>query len=380
MRRAPAFWGKPAGLEAALLAPVGAVFGGLSARRMARPPRARAAVPVICIGNFVAGGAGKTPTALLIAHLARELGRRPVFLSRGYGGREAGPLAVDPTRHRAADVGDEPLLLAAEAPTIVSRDRPAGAALAATLGDLIVMDDGFQNPSLAKDLSIVVVDGGFGIGNGRCIPAGPLRAPLGAQLDRTDAVLVIGTAGAGLDLLDKQLAAGRIPRLTGKLAPRDPAQFAGRRVVAFAGIGRPEKFFESLRETGAVIAATVPFPDHHAFTEKDGADLLALCAAEGAVPVTTAKDRARLPTLPTGWENRTSAAVSAQMSADAPATEGIGVAASSADVSSPLGRLAQTALSLDVALDLGADRDVLTSLVADAIEARRGADQARASS
>lgn len=380
MRRAPAFWGKPAGLEAALLAPVAAIFGAASARRMAQLPRARAAVPVVCIGNFVAGGAGKTPTALLVARLARELGRRPVFLSRGYGGREAGPLAVDPALHRAAGVGDEPLLLAAEAPTVVSRDRPAGALLAATLGDLIVMDDGFQNPSLAKDLSIVVVDGGFGIGNGRCVPAGPLRAPLDAQLDRTDAVLVVGTPAAGLGPLDAELAARHIPRLAGRLAARDTARFAGRRVVAFAGIGRPEKFFDSVRATGAILAAALPFPDHHAFTEKDAADLLALCAAEGAVPVTTAKDRVRLPALRKGSEDQTLREDSGPTIADAPAIGDNGGGASSADLSSPLDRLAHMALSLDVALDLGADRAVLTSLVAGAIEARRGADQARASS
>ncbi|WP_246161472.1 tetraacyldisaccharide 4'-kinase [Segnochrobactrum spirostomi] len=347
---------------------------------MTRPPRARAAVPVVCIGNFVAGGAGKTPTALLIAGIARELGRRPVFLSRGYGGREAGPLAVDPARHDAADVGDEPLLLAAAAPTVVSRDRPAGAVLASTLGDLIVMDDGFQNPSLAKDLSIVVVDGGFGIGNGRCIPAGPLRAPLPVQLDRADAVLVIGDPAPALAHLDAALTAHRTPRFAGHLVPRDPAHLAGRRVVAFAGIGRPEKFFDSVRKTGAIIAATRPFPDHHAFTEKDAADLLSLCASEAAVPLTTAKDGARLPALPVTGEPAQGQGRPEGIASRPSRRAGAVAVAAREESSGALGRLARMVLILDVALDLGEDAAALTALLSGALARAEQRNQARASS
>lgn len=286
--RAPGFWQRRGAL-AALLAPAGAAYalaGRL--RRMATRP-ARAACPVLCVGNLTAGGSGKTPTALALAARLAARGRRPVFLTRGYGGREAGPLLVDPARHDAAAVGDEPLLLAAAWPTVVSRDRAAGAALATDQGDVIVMDDGFQNPRLAKDLSLLVFDGAQGIGNGRCIPAGPLREGLAQGLARADACLIIGADATGL----APRLAGR-PLLRAEIRPLATG-LAGRRLFAFAGIGRPEKLFATLRAAGADLAGAEGFPDHHVYGEDELARLKAAAAAAGAALITTTKDLARLP-------------------------------------------------------------------------------------
>ncbi|BCM82571.1 tetraacyldisaccharide 4'-kinase [Methylobacterium indicum] len=297
MRQAPGFWWRETSSPAArLLAPVGHVYGALSARRMARAGTGVPA-PVVCIGNFSLGGAGKTPTALAVAGLLHGLGRRPAFLSRGYGGRLAGPVRVDPARHGAAEVGDEPLLLARAHPTIVARDRVAGARACLTEGaDVVVMDDGLQNPGLAKDLSIAVFDGAVGLGNGRVFPAGPLRAPAAAQWPRIDAALVIGGGAPGERLLAEARARG-LPALRGRLVP-DPAAaaaLAGRPVLAFAGIGRPQKFFASLRDLGADLRETRAFPDHHAFTAAQIDALVAEAARTNLLLVTTEKDRVRLP-------------------------------------------------------------------------------------
>ncbi|MFZ4532121.1 MAG: tetraacyldisaccharide 4'-kinase [Alsobacter sp.] len=291
--RAPGFW-DDGGLPAWLLAPAGAVFGSITAWRMQRPG-AKAPVPVVCVGNFTAGGAGKTPTAIAVAERLRQAGRRPVFLSRGYGGTVREPVQVDPARHQAAQVGDEPLLLARHGPTVVSPDRVRGAAMAAALGDVIVMDDGLQNPSLAKDLRLAVVDGAAGIGNGLCVPAGPLRAPLAVQLRHVDAVVLIGAGQGGADVAVRAAAAG-VPILTGALMP-DPAaaaRLAGRRVLAFAGIGRPGKVFATLEALGATVGARHAFADHHAFTRAELDGLMQEAARGGLVPVTTEKDRVRL--------------------------------------------------------------------------------------
>jgi tetraacyldisaccharide 4'-kinase len=261
---------------------------------MAQPGR-RAAVPVLCVGNFTVGGSGKTPTAIAVARLLIKAGHRPFFLSRGYGGRLAGPVRVD--AQPADDVGDEPLLLARIAPTIVAHDRPAGADAAAQAGaDAIVMDDGWQNPSLAKDLAIAVLDGRRGIGNGRVFPAGPLRAPLESQLDHADALLVIGRPAEGAA---PAIAAGErrhLPRFDGELVP-DPAalaNLAGAQVLAFAGIADPDKFFATLEAAGIAGAARRSFPDHHRYTPGEIADLLAQADRERLALVTTEKDLARL--------------------------------------------------------------------------------------
>jgi len=292
--REPEFWWRGDGAAARLLAPAGAAYGFVAARRMAQAGR-RAAVPVLCVGNFTVGGSGKTPTAIAAARLLIKAGRRPFFLSRGYGGRLAGPVRVD--KQPADAVGDEPLLLARVAPTIVARDRPAGADAAAQAGaDAIVMDDGWQNPSLAKDLVIAVLDGRRGIGNGRVFPAGPLRAPLECQLDRADALLVIGHPAAGAA---PAIAAGRrrsLPRFEGDLVP-DPAamaRLAGAPALAFAGIADPSKFFATLEAGGITVAARRSFPDHHRFTVAEIAGLLAHADREQLVLVTTEKDLVRL--------------------------------------------------------------------------------------
>ena len=267
-----------------------AIYGSIAGSRM-RQQGAPAPVPVLCIGNLVAGGAGKTPAALALSARLAELGRSPVFLSRGYGGRLAGPVRVNPDQHTPADVGDEPLLLARAGPAVVARDRPAGAALAAEIGDVVVMDDGFQNPSLRKDLSFAVVDAATGVGNGFCLPAGPLRAPLAAQWPSVDALILVGEGEAG-DQVGRLAERQRKPVLRAWLTPDAAvaAGLAGVRVFAFAGIGRPEKFFETLRRSGALVEQTRAYPDHRPYSAGEIARLLAEAGAAGLLPVTTEKD------------------------------------------------------------------------------------------
>lgn len=297
LMRAPAFW-VGGGWPADLLAPIAWIWGSVAAATMRRPPRVLAPVPVIAVGNFTAGGAGKTPTVAALVALARRAGFAPAILSRGYGGRLAGPLRVDPTRHGAADVGDEPLLHARIAPTIVARDRAAAlAVLADCAADLLILDDGFQNPALAKDLALVVVDGGYGLGNGRVLPAGPLRAPIGVQLDHADALVLIDGGEppvAGIDRLAREAGRRGLAVLGARLVVEDGDRLAGRRVLAYAGIGRPEKFAASLRGCGAEVVDLVAFADHQPLEERDAEALLARAAVDGLELVTTTKDAARL--------------------------------------------------------------------------------------
>ncbi|TMK20987.1 MAG: tetraacyldisaccharide 4'-kinase [Alphaproteobacteria bacterium] len=289
--REPSFWWGEASLASALLAPLAAIYGAVAQARLGGRGR-RAGAPVVCIGNLTVGGAGKTPTALAVARMLAAAGERPVFLSRGYGGTLAGPVRVDPARHGAYDVGDEPLLLARMAPTIVARDRVKGAAIAAG-ASVIVMDDGFHNPSLTKDFSVLVVDARRGIGNGRVIPAGPLRAPLDAQLSRAHALVVVGASSRAVAVA---ATARDIPVLQARLRP-DAAFIAGlggARVLAFAGIGDPEKFFLTLADAGVALAARRSFPDHHRYTRAQAKALCEEAARAGLVLVTTEKDLARL--------------------------------------------------------------------------------------
>jgi tetraacyldisaccharide 4'-kinase len=256
----------------------------------------RAGAPVICLGNLTVGGAGKTPAAVTVAQLLLAAQERPFFLTRGYGGRLAGPVRVNPAVHHAADVGDEPLLLARLAPTVVARDRVAGAQFAQYAGaSVIVMDDGFQNPALVKDLTIVVVDGRRGIGNAKVIPAGPLRAPLDTQLDHARALLVVGPLVGAADLAKR---AGRygLKVFHARLEPdhRIIAAIGTRKVLAFAGIGSPDKFFTTLTEAGINVAERVGFDDHHRFTAAQAQDLLARARAASLMLVTTEKDLMRL--------------------------------------------------------------------------------------
>jgi tetraacyldisaccharide 4'-kinase len=293
--RAPAFWWRRRpSLLALLLGPAGFVYGAVAGRQMLRSGESPG-VPVVCVGNFTAGGAGKTPTALALAGLLRASGETPAFLLRGYGGTLAGPVRVT-ERHTFAEVGDEALLLARSAPTIVSRDRPRGVRLASGQGaTVVIMDDGLQNPSLAKDLALAVVDGATGIGNGLPLPAGPLRAPMAAQWRRVDAVLIIGEGDAG----DAVAAmAGRLgkPVFRASLDPdaATAARLKGATVLAFAGIGRPRKFFDTLEQAGAVVARAVSFADHHAFSAAEFAALREQAQRNGWHLVTTEKDAARI--------------------------------------------------------------------------------------
>lgn len=293
--REPAFWWRGRGTAATLLAPLAAGYGAVAAWRMRRRG-SDLDLPVLCAGNLTVGGAGKTPTALALGRMLREAGEKPFFLSRGYGGRLAGPVQVDPTLHRAADVGDEPLLLARCAPTIVAHDRVAGARLARTAGaHAVVMDDGFQNPSLVKDCAIVVVDGRRGVGNGKILPAGPLRAPLAAQLDRAHVMLVIGEPSGAAGVTAAAAERG-IPIFYGRLQP-DPAAIAalsGRKLLAFAGIGDPDKFFATLKAAGLEVRVRRSFPDHHRYRAEEAAALLARADGENLSLVTTEKDSVRL--------------------------------------------------------------------------------------
>ena len=305
--RAPDFWsadpppGRPparlvARLLRRLLAPAGSTFDLAGRLRRRLTPPQRVPLPVVCVGNLVAGGAGKTPVAIALTGLLKARGLEAHVLTRGYGGSlGGGPLRVDPRTHGAAEVGDEALLIARHAPVWVARDRPAGARAAQAAGaGALILDDGFQNPSLAKDLSLLVIDGTYGLGNGRLLPAGPLREAPARALARAQAVVLIGADRAGIaGWLD-----GRRPLLRADLVPAlDAPGLKGRRVLAFAGIGRPEKFFTTLADCGAELAGHRAFPDHHPYSQGDLDALLARAAALDAVAITTEKDAVRLPAV-----------------------------------------------------------------------------------
>jgi tetraacyldisaccharide 4'-kinase len=293
--REPAFWFRPSSWISLLLTPLGAVYGLVAALRLQRDGF-DAGIPVLCVGNYHVGGAGKTPTVLALTTLLRDLGEIPVVLSRGYGGRLQGPVKVDPERHVAGDVGDEPLMLALTVPVVVARDRIGGVALARSQGaSVILMDDGFQNPAVAKDASLIVIDGGRGLGNGRVFPAGPLRAPLSPQLARTDALIVVGdgdTAGA----VATAVAAQAKPVLRAHLKPDAASveQLSGKRVLAFAGIGDPQRFFRTLRGCGIEVVRQRVFADHHPFSRGEIETLTAEAERDGLTLVTTEKDLVRL--------------------------------------------------------------------------------------
>jgi tetraacyldisaccharide 4'-kinase len=293
--REPGFWHGPASLNAHLLKPLGALYGAIAARRLQRRGL-NAGIPVLCVGNYHVGGAGKTPTVLALAKLLRELGETPVVLSRGYGGKLAGPVRVDPVRHAASDVGDEPLMLAGMLSVVVSRKRADGVPLARAQGaTVILMDDGFQNPSVVKDASLIVIDSARGIGNGQVFPAGPLRAPLPPQLARTDALIVVGKGNAAGQIAAEVAAQGK-PVLSAHLKPDEAqvAQLRGKRVLAFAGIGDPARFFNTLRASGIDVAGQRAFADHHPYSQAEIESLIAEAKRDGLILVTTEKDLARL--------------------------------------------------------------------------------------
>jgi tetraacyldisaccharide 4'-kinase len=296
----PSWWyGQSGGWQTALLSPIAAVVGAIARDRLQNAQSYRSPLPVICVGNFTAGGSGKTPLALHLAKLAAEENREPWFLSRGYGGKLKGPVRVDPARHGADDVGDEPLLLARAAPTVVARDRRKGAEAIEVLASkkaVVIMDDGLQNPSLAKDLSIAVVDAQRGFGNGRVVPAGPLRAPLEVQGKLVQLVLLMGqNPNADTSIVRKLRDLTAAPIVCAQTCADDgAAKFKGQRVVAYAGIANPGRFFATLALLGADIVERWAFADHHVFSEAEARDLVEIAEHADALLVTTEKDLARL--------------------------------------------------------------------------------------
>ena len=296
--REPRFWSRevdPRSREAApllrfLLTPFAWVYALITRQRIHRAEAVSVPATVICIGNLTAGGVGKSPVvAALRAHLQEVHQRRVATLSRGYKGRLKGPIRVDPRHHQAVDVGDEPLMLAAAGEAWIGADRAAaGTTMSAAGVDIILMDDGHQNPSLAKDFTIIVVDASAGFGNGFVIPKGPLREPVRDGLARADAIIIMGEGTP-----PAELARADLPTFHGRLVPLEvPPQQA---YVAFAGIGRPEKFFDTLTSLGADLRDSVPFADHHAFTDADMRYLRRLADDHSAHLITTEKDFARLP-------------------------------------------------------------------------------------
>lgn len=290
--QAPDFW-QSDGIASRLLVPAAAVYGALAGLRMAHAKPTRAPLPVLCVGNLVAGGAGKTPVALSLGARLRARDIAVAFLTRGYGGRLKGPVQVDPARFDARLVGDEALLLARVAPCWVAADRLAGARAAAAAGaQLVIMDDGFQNPWLAKDLSLLVIDGEVGFGNRRLIPAGPLREPLAQAFARADALVLLGEDRADIG----SLLPPRLPLLHARIEPDSSGEaLRGRAVVAFAGIGRPAKFFATLAALGCDLVGRHEFADHYLYRVHDLLLLADKADKLGAILVTTAKDAVRLP-------------------------------------------------------------------------------------
>lgn len=297
--KTPQFWHKMSSKRVKLLTPLGRWYSKVVTWRASQEPDYTASIPVICIGNFTLGGSGKTPTVQLVAEILKACGKRPAILLRGYGGSAKGPLRIDLTQHNARLVGDEALLHVHIAPTWISRDRVAGAQAIEASGecDCIVMDDGAQNPKLAKNLIINVIDGGVGFGNRKTFPAGPLREDLNPALNRTHAVVVIGEDKLHIDeQLKRHPAMARKPVMTAHIAIAELVPHLYEQpLFAFAGIGRPDKFYSTLRHEGLNVVGTHDFPDHHPYRGSDIKMLSALAAGQNAQLVTTTKDWVRVP-------------------------------------------------------------------------------------
>ena len=288
--RAPAFWFNTSSPLGTLLAPLGWLYDAVGKYFRAQTTPEKIGIPVICVGNITLGGAGKTPVVIEIARRLRAAGMEAHILSRGYGGREQGPLRVDTAKHTAADVGDEPLLLARHAPVWIAKNKRAGAHAAKGAGaKLLILDDGFQNPSLHKDFSFLVFDDA-GLGNGQIFPAGPLREKPGDALVRANAIIFLGNSTPPMEV-----ARTRKTFLSAKTETLPPQDIYGKAVFAFAGIGNPKKFFAGLEAKGAKLAGTKNFPDHHAYSAADIEAVLQKATDLKDLPLTTEKDAMRLP-------------------------------------------------------------------------------------
>ena len=287
--RAPEFWHNKGGILSFVLSPLGWTYGAITSMRATAKPTWEAPIPVICIGNIVMGGAGKTLVSTDIAERLKAKGQTPHIIMRGYGGGMNAPTKVDLNLHNASDVGDEALLLARTAPTWIGAQRADVAKHATEDGaTVLIMDDGFQNPSLAKDLSLLVVDADYGFGNGRVCPAGPLRESIKNAASRAHAVISLGGSLPGSDI--------NLPTFVGRTeATANASDIHGKRVVAFAGIGRPEKFFNTLKTAGAKLAETISFPDHHPFSNAEIENVLAKAKTQDSMAITTEKDFVRIP-------------------------------------------------------------------------------------
>ncbi|MEM7472866.1 MAG: tetraacyldisaccharide 4'-kinase [Pseudomonadota bacterium] len=295
--KAPDFWFRPKGWQARALTPLSKLYAAATARRLRNGKPLKLGIPVICVGNINAGGTGKTPTTIALAERIIARGKAPHIISRGYGGSLEGPVRVDERTHTATEVGDEPLLLSAFAPVWVAKDRAAGAKCAAAAGaDMVLLDDGHQNPALIKDVSIVVADAARGFGNGCVLPAGPLREPAEVGLARADALLKIGTSKAQARFSGLHHIPDTLPHIAGQLRPLQTGMdWDGLRVLAFAGIGMPEKFFATLSSLGADIAKKEPLDDHQPLSDALLTRLASEAAALNAQLVTTEKDAVRMP-------------------------------------------------------------------------------------
>ncbi|MEM0899800.1 MAG: tetraacyldisaccharide 4'-kinase [Pseudomonadota bacterium] len=292
--KAPDHWFEPRGWKSALLAPLGFAYGRAARWRMDKAEPITVDAPVICIGNVTVGGTGKTPTAIALAHAARKQGYAPGIVSRGYGGIHKSAHLVDAKNDAVRNVGDEALLLARVAPTVIGANRAKSAELLIENGcDFLLMDDGFQSQKLYFDYGLITIDARRGIGNGHCIPAGPLRAPLRDQMRMCDAVVRIGYGDAGDEVVRAAARAAK-PVMSATLKPANVREISQKKVLAFAGIGDPQKFFDTLSTYGCWLSHAVPFGDHHMFTPADAQKLLTLADSEGLELVTTEKDHVRL--------------------------------------------------------------------------------------
>jgi tetraacyldisaccharide 4'-kinase len=290
----PPFWWEPADWRAFFLSPVSFLYAAVAARRIRRAPRQKMTAPVLCVGNFTVGGSGKTPVAIALARAAKSKGLRPGFLSRGYGGSFGKPQLVDAGADSARHVGDEPLLLAQHAPVAVSKDRVAAARLLLEKGcDFLIMDDGFQSARIHFDYGLIVVDATRGAGNGHVLPGGPLRARVTDQLPFTDALLVVGKGSRADNVVRTAARAGK-PVFHAAIRPSRGHGLHGKQLYAFAGIGNPQKFYDTLAAAGGLVEKTRSFPDHHFYEDDEILDLRESANAAGLELVTTTKDAARL--------------------------------------------------------------------------------------